>query len=148
MKPFRHILLATDFSTTSNAAWKRGLALARDCGARMLLVHVMPSLAQAQAVRWAYQEMEAQVRKDAQRRLAALLARARESGVRARALLLSGMPAHAAIARAARVHRADLVIVGTHGHTGVVGALIGSVAARIVATAPCPVMTVRGRSRR
>ncbi len=145
MKPFRHILLATDFSPTSGAAWKRGLSLAKSAGARVLIVHVVPSLAQAQSVRWAYREMEAEIRADAQRRLTALVARARKAGVRAKSLLLSGTPAHDAVARAARSQRADLIVVGTHGRTGVAGALIGSVAARIVATAPCPVLTVRGR---
>jgi nucleotide-binding universal stress UspA family protein len=145
MKPFRHILLATDFSPSSGAAWKRGLALARACGARILVVHVVPSLAQAQTVRWAYQEMEAEIRADAQRHLKALVARAGKAGVRAKALLLSGTPAHEAVGRAARGQKADLIIVGTHGRTGVAGALLGSVAARIVATAPCPVLTVRGR---
>ena len=145
MKPFRHILLATDFSPASGAAWKRGLSLAKAAGTRVLIVHVVPSLAQAQAVRWAYQEMEAEVRADAQRRLKALVARARKAGVRAKSLLLSGTPAHEAIGRAARSQKADLIVVGTHGRTGMAGALIGSVAARIVATAPCPVLTVRGR---
>jgi nucleotide-binding universal stress UspA family protein len=55
------------------------------------------------------------------------------------------MPAHEAIARAARSQKVDLIVVGTHGRTGMAGALIGSVAARIVATAPCPVLTVRGK---
>lgn len=145
MKPFRHILLATDFSPTAGAAGKRALALARACGARLSVVHVVPSLAQAQAVRWAYREMEAEVRRDAGRRLNGLVARARKAGVRAKGLLLSGTPAHEAISRAARSQKADLVVVGTHGHTGLAGALIGSVAARVVATAPCPVLTVRGR---
>jgi nucleotide-binding universal stress UspA family protein len=145
MKAFRHILLATDFSPSSGAAWKRGLALAKSAGARILVVHVVPSLAQAQAVRWAYQEMEAEIRADAQKRLKALVARARKAGVRGKSLLLSGMPAHDAIARAARSQKVDLIVVGTHGRTGIAGALIGSVAARIVATAPCPVLTVRRR---
>ncbi len=145
MKAFRHILLATDFSPSSGAAWKRGLDLARATGAPVLIVHVVPSLAQAQAVRWAYREMEAEIRADADKHLRALVARARKAGVRARAMLLSGMPAHEAIARAARSKKADLIVVGTHGRTGMAGALIGSVASRIVATAPCPVMTVRGR---
>jgi|APFre7841882630_1041343.scaffolds.fasta_scaffold62332_1 nucleotide-binding universal stress UspA family protein len=145
MKPFRHILLATDFSPSSGAAWKRGLSLARACGARVLVVHVVPSLAEAQPLRWAYREMEAEIRADAQRRLKALVARASRAGVRAKALLLSGTPAHEAIGRAARAQKVDLIMVGTHGRTGVAGALIGSVAARIVATAPCPVLTVRGR---
>jgi nucleotide-binding universal stress UspA family protein len=147
MKPFRHILVATDFSAPSAAAWRRGVALARASGARVLVVHVAPSLARAQTVRWAYRELEAEILADARRRLKRLVAQARRAGVRAGSLLLSGAPVHEAIRRAARTQRADLVVVGTHGRTGLGGALIGSVAARIVATAPCPVLTVRGRAR-
>lgn len=147
MKPFRHILIATDFSAPSAAAWKRGLALARASDARVLVVHVAPSLAQAQTVRWAYRELEAEILSDARRRLKHLVAQAGRAGVRARSLLLSGAPVHEAVGRAGRAQKADLIVVGTHGRTGLGGALIGSVAARIVATAPCPVLTVRGRSR-
>ncbi len=93
---------------------------------------------------WAYRELEVEMRSDAQRRLRALLGRARKKGVRAKALLLSGAP-HEMIVRAARSNRIELIILGTHGRTGLSGALVGSVAARVVATAACPVMTVRSR---
>ncbi|MGE5413915.1 MAG: universal stress protein [Syntrophomonadaceae bacterium] len=145
MKAFRRILLATDFSSSSNAAWKRGLELAKASGAPVFVVHVVPSLAQTQTVPWVYREMEAEIRADAARRLRAMVARARAAGVRAKSLLLTGMPAHEAIVRAARRQKVDLIVVGTHGRTGVAGALIGSVARRVVATAPCPVLAVRGR---
>jgi nucleotide-binding universal stress UspA family protein len=147
MKPFHHILVATDFSAPSAAAWKRALSLARASGARLLVVHVVPSLAQAQTVRWAYRELEAEMLADARRRLKRLVGQAGKAGVRAGSLLLSGAPVHEAVRRAARAKKADLIVVGTHGRTGLGGALIGSVAARIVATAPCPVLTVHGRSR-
>jgi len=59
-------------------------------------------------------------------------------------LLLKGA-AHEAIVKAARAHRADMIVVGTHGRTGVARFFVGSVAARVVAAASCPVLTVRGR---
>ena len=49
------------------------------------------------------------------------------------------------IVRLARARRADLIVMGTHGRTGFTRALLGSVAARVVALAACPVLTVRGR---
>ncbi|MGH7342104.1 MAG: universal stress protein [Candidatus Rokuibacteriota bacterium] len=49
------------------------------------------------------------------------------------------------VLRAATRSHADLVVVGTHGRTGLGKLLLGSVAERIVATAPCPVLTVRAR---
>jgi universal stress protein A len=91
-----------------------------------------------------YQEMDAFLRRDAEKRLRTLSKSARRSGVRARTLLSRGVP-HEAIRRAARKARADLVVVGTHGRTGLSRLVVGSVAARVLATAPCPVLTVRSR---
>ena len=91
-----------------------------------------------------YDDLSAAIRADAQKRLRPLLTRARKAGVRARALSLVGVP-HQALSRAARRHRADLMIVGTHGRTGLAKFFVGSVASRLIASAPCPVLTVRGR---
>ena len=91
-----------------------------------------------------YEEMDLAIRTDAQKRLRVMLARARKVGVRGRALLLKGVP-HEAIVRAARAHRAEMIVLGTHGRTGMARFFIGSVAARVVAAATCPVLTVRGR---
>jgi universal stress protein A len=60
----------------------------------------------------------------------------------ARVLLLHGSPAREII-RAAAAENVDLVIVGTHGRGAIVHLLLGSVAERVVRTAPCPVLTVR-----
>jgi nucleotide-binding universal stress UspA family protein len=59
-------------------------------------------------------------------------------------MLLDGT-AHERIVRAARSKRADLIVIGTHGRTGLARLFLGSVAGRVVATATCPVMTVRGK---
>jgi nucleotide-binding universal stress UspA family protein len=63
--------------------------------------------------------------------------------VRARGLLLEGL-AHEQIVRAAKAQRADLVVIGTHGRSGLAKFFIGSVAGRVVSAARCPVLTVRG----
>ena len=140
----RTILYATDFSEASRQAWKQALGLARTYRARLRIVHVETELAQAQSARWAYAEAATEVRADARRRLQALHKAARKAGVRSDRLLLRGL-AHEAIVRAARSLPKAWIVVGTHGRTGLSGALIGSVAARVVATASCPVMTVRSR---
>jgi nucleotide-binding universal stress UspA family protein len=53
--------------------------------------------------------------------------------------------AHEQIIRTARRQKADMIVMGTHGRTGMARFFLGSVAARVTATAPCPVLTVRGR---
>jgi len=72
------------------------------------------------------------------------VAKAKKAGVRAKSILLEGVP-HEQIAGTARRQRADLVVMGTHGRTGLAKLFLGSVAGRVVAIAQCPVMTVRGK---
>lgn len=66
--------------------------------------------------------------------------------MRVKAFLLDGVP-YEQIARAARSKRADLIVMGTHGRTGLSRFFIGSVAARVIPLAHCPVLSVRGKSR-
>jgi nucleotide-binding universal stress UspA family protein len=83
------------------------------------------------------------IRTDVQRRLGRLVVR-RGRGGPAKGLVLEGIP-HDRIVRAARSTRADLIVLGTHGRTGLGRVFLGSVAARVVTLAPCPVLTVRAR---
>jgi len=148
MAAIRRILHATDFSRASRAAFQRAVELARANRAELTLVHVFtPPLVYAPdgyALPQAYQEMLDSVRSQAQKQLDKLLAKARAAGVRARGLLLEGVP-HDRIVRAAKSRRADLVVIGTHGRTGLARLFLGSVAGRVVAAASCPVLTVRGK---
>jgi nucleotide-binding universal stress UspA family protein len=148
MNRFRRILHPTDFSRASGGAFARAIALAKDSRAELLLVHVMtpyvPVAGEGYMPPRVWEEMEASTRAYATKKLEGLAARARKAGVRARMLLLEGAPAER-IARAAKSQRADVVVIGTHGRTGLARFFVGSVAERVVAMAPCPVMTVRGR---
>ena len=67
-----------------------------------------------------------------------------KAGVKARSLLLEGAAADQ-IVRAARKHHADVIVMGTHGRSGLSRFLLGSVAQRVLPLAPCAVLTVRGR---
>jgi nucleotide-binding universal stress UspA family protein len=148
MNPVRRILVGTDFSPASRPAVRRAMETARESGAALWIAHVVapppPLTAEGYVLPRFYDDMSAAIRAEAEKRLKALLAVARKSGVRAQGLLLNGVP-HEALNRAARRHRSDLMVLGTHGRTGLRRLLVGSVAARVVATAPCPVLTVRGR---
>jgi nucleotide-binding universal stress UspA family protein len=88
--------------------------------------------------------MLADVRAAAQRQLDRLVTKAKRAGARAKGLLLEGVP-YDRIVRAARSTRADLVVLGTHGRTGLGRVLLGSVASRVITLAPCPVLTVRAK---
>jgi nucleotide-binding universal stress UspA family protein len=144
----KRILHPTDFSKASGAAFKKAVELARTMRATLDLLHVMAPVAPvlgygdvspqtydqlaASGTRWAQQEMERLVKK------------ARAAGVKTTSTMVEGVPVDR-IVRAARARHADLVVMGTHGRTGWSRFFLGSVASRVVATSPSPVLTVRGR---
>ena len=148
MATIRRILHPSDFSSASRAAFARAVELAKSNRAELILGHVMtpyvPIADEGYMPPRMWEDMEAATRVHARKQLNALAVRARKAGVRVKTLLLEGVP-HERIARAAKGQRADLVVMGTHGRTGLARFFVGSVAERVVASAPCPVMTVRGK---
>lgn len=148
MKRVRRIVHPTDFSRASSAAFAKAVELAKENRAELLLVHVLlpptPFIGDGYVVPKTYEELEAAARRGAQRELARLLAKAKSAKAQAKAVLLEGVP-HDRITRLARARRADLIVMGTHGRTGLGKFFLGSVAERVVAGASCPVLTVRGK---
>lgn len=144
----RRIVHPTDFSKASRAAFARAVAEARHGRASLLIVHVLspvvPLAGEGYMAPAVYQQMSDASRAWARKQLDRLTARAKAARVRTRGLLREGVVADQ-IVRVARGQRADLIVIGTHGRTGVARFFLGSVAARVAATAPCPVLTVRGR---
>jgi universal stress protein A len=144
----RRILHPTDFSSASSRALETAVDLAKHFKAELLLVHVVvphvmyPPDAEADPV--LYLEMEKSARQQAQSSLAALANKLRRTKVKVTSALLKGV-AHDQIVRAAKNRRADMIVIGTHGRTGISKLLMGSVASRVVSHAFCPVLTVRGK---
>jgi nucleotide-binding universal stress UspA family protein len=145
---YRRILHPTDFSPASRPAFARAVAMARANRASLIIMHVIvplvPVVGEGYVPPQTWTDLERQVRAQAERELAKLVAKARKAGVRATSLVLEGTPADR-IVRAARARRADLIVMGTHGRGALAKLFLGSVAERVVATAPCPVLTVRAR---
>jgi len=148
-RTFQRVLHATDFSKASTQAFTKAVRLAKQNHAELLLVHVLPRVLPAGYAVWGktYGRIDAQERRFAQSKLSALLARARRAKVRARTLLLSGVT-YDQIVRAARSEGADLIVIGSHGRTGLSKLLLGSVAERVSGLAPCPVLIVGSRKGR
>jgi nucleotide-binding universal stress UspA family protein len=148
MSRVRRILHPTDFSRASSAAFARAVQMATADRAQLLIVHVLappiPIAGEGYISPSVYEDLEVSSQKYGAKRLSALQAKARKAGARAATLLLEGV-AHEQIIRAAKSKKADLIVMGTHGHTGIVKFFVGSIASRVVAGAPCPVLTVRGR---
>jgi universal stress protein A len=146
MRRIRRILHATDFSPASRSASAKALELAKQDRARVCLVHVQvpPSPFLGDELPSSYLELQARARRDAERRLAAAVDKAKKAGVRVESKLIVGTPSEQIIRHAGRWH-ADLIVVGTHGRTGLGRVFMGSVAERVLQRASCPVLTVRGR---
>jgi nucleotide-binding universal stress UspA family protein len=143
----KSILHPSDFSKASRAAFKKAIEMAKTMRGTLHLLHVMapvPILGDGYVSPKTYDEFLTSATEAAQRQMDRLVKTARTAGVKATSTIVQGVPADS-IVRAARARHADLVVMGTHGRTGFSRFLLGSVASRVVATSPCPVLTVRGR---
>jgi len=142
----RPIMHATDFSPASRAAFAKAVQLAKRDRAPLTIAHVMVPpvimIGDGYMPAKTWDDITRAQRAMAGKKLDALVTRARSAGVRARGVLLEGQPADR-ILRAAR--GASLLVMGTHGRSGLARFVLGSVASRVVAGARCPVLTLRGR---
>jgi nucleotide-binding universal stress UspA family protein len=133
------IIHPTDFSSASAQAFAVAAALARDHGARLVVLHVAeePALIDGTGL---VPFDPAMYRSELWDKLEQLVGRA--YGVEVETRLTEGNPVKAVLHVAAEV-QADLIVMGTHGWTGLRRLLMGSVAEEVVRQAPCPVLTVR-----
>jgi nucleotide-binding universal stress UspA family protein len=148
MTRYRVILHATDFSPASRRAFAMALEWAVRDRAQLVVVNVafvpVPPVEDAFITARTYRDLAQATIRDAERRLERLVATAKARGVKAAAMVLEGI-AFEAIVQAARSRQADLVVVGTHGRSGLRRFVLGSVAERVIGLAPCPVLTVPSR---
>ena len=136
------ILLATDFSDCAALAQDYALLLASAWKADLAILHVLefqPGMDPELPVNHVYLE---QLRKDAEQQLTQLRAQLARRGLAGESRHVTGIPS-LRIAQEATEVGADLVVLGTHGRTGLAHVLLGSTAERVIASAPCPVLTVR-----
>jgi nucleotide-binding universal stress UspA family protein len=144
----RLIMHPTDFSPASRPAFTQAVATAKEHGAEVLLVHVVASIIPLMGDGYVspkvYDDMVRASRTDAQQKLDRLIAAAKKAGARARGMLLEGV-AWEQLVRTAKARKADMIVMGTHGRTGLTRLFLGSVAERVVGSAPCSVLTVRAK---
>ena len=138
MLPIHTVLHPTDFSDHSEFAGGLAGALARDYGARLLILHVaqFPPVFTGEGM---VPVSEDELRAEGAARLNALPAP--RGDVRAERRLEVGDPATEVLRVAAELP-ADLIVMGTHGRTGLGRLLLGSVAEQVMRRAACPVLTV------
>jgi nucleotide-binding universal stress UspA family protein len=141
-RPVSRILYATDFSPASRRAWPWAQALAERTGAAVDVLHVLLEVVPDRHVDPTFLAQAAErIRRDAQESAESLLESCGFPRDRVRVHFGHGVEAEA-IAHWAASTGADLIVMGTHGRTGLLRLALGSVARRVLHAAPCPVLTV------
>lgn len=142
----KKILVPVDFSDFSAKALKYAARFAEQFGATLVLVHVVEPVRYPESV-LIPPEMEEANRerlKLARASLAEFVKQQVPAGIATEALTRLGHP-FSEIGTAAKECDVDLIVIATHGHTGLKHLFLGSTAERVVRLAPCPVLTVRAR---
>jgi universal stress protein A len=146
MMNIRKILVPTDFSKNSLVALEYARDFAKRFDAEILLVHVFEpppysamTLGGGAAITPVVQE---DMRQEVTQELEKIASDELADGVKVGVLLRDGSPFVEIIATAKEEH-ADLIVIATHGHTGIKHLLLGSTAEKVVRRAPCLVLTVR-----
>ncbi len=136
------ILVPTDFSELSNEAVDYAYSMAKRIDAKMIFLHTLEWPDHPDEMTPMYDEGYAFMKDRANAMLHDLVERAEKEGLEASAALADGVP-FVEIIQAARKNNADMIIMGTHGRTGLSHIMMGSQAERVVRQAPCPVLTVK-----
>jgi uncharacterized protein len=143
---YQKILIATDGSKYSMAAATEAVGIARRCGASLFVISVVPSET-ASPFDIVHSEMQHEMiaQKEfhhGEKNINDLLVIARQEGVKAEGLVIEGR-SYEAIVENAREKKVDLIVMGSHGRTGLERLLMGSVTERVVGNADCAVLVVK-----
>ncbi len=148
MIAFHRVLAPTDFSPHSQEALRHACGLAEHFRAELHVVHVLSEIVPTGPDPLLMPVMSPQYyAEDEQRALEALKTQLKPEWGRPASVTHAvcwGAPAEAIVDYAAE-NQADLIVIATHGRTGLKHVLLGSVAERIVREAPCPVLTIRSK---
>jgi nucleotide-binding universal stress UspA family protein len=140
------ILVPTDFSDYAEYAYKWALGLAADCKAKVILFHATPAMSHLAFPESVYYpdlaRLERELIADAEKQVAGFAAKKGTSTVPVETRVSLG-EAVWEICRAAEREHADMIIMGSHGRTGLSHVVLGSVAERVVRHASCPVLVAR-----
>ena len=146
MIAIKNVLVATDFSEPSTTALDYGRAIARSFSASLHVLHCLDNRIQGMLGDWPpvnYATLLEELESAARQRLEETVSEDDRRELNAMTVLPTFAPPANAIVTYAREAKIDLVVMGTHGRGGFSHLIMGSVAEKVVRTAPCPVLTVR-----
>lgn len=145
MLSIRRILFPTDFSEPAEYAWPYALTFAQEFEAEVHLLHVIappPRLTEAYAVSFDPEGTVQALTVEASTSLDGQVEAAKSRGLIFRREVRVGVDYREIIDYATK-HDIDLIVMATHGRTGLAHVLLGSVAEKVVRNAPCPVLTIK-----
>ncbi len=148
MPPIAKILVPIDFSDYSKSALRYAVEFNRDFKAELVLIYVVEPViypADFSFGQVALPSMEGELRERGQHQLQALSEREIPVEMPSRCLVRSGKPFQE-IVGLAEEESADLIIIASHGHSGIEHLLFGSTAEKVIRKALCPVLSIRSRA--
>lgn len=142
----RNILAPVDFSENAEAAVQCAADLAQKFGAKLHLLHVVEAASFVNDLRNVpFTLSDKQLEATARTELEALSTRFIDPGVQTSWTVKHGK-GYQQIVKAAKQLRADMIVISTHGYTGLKHTIMGSTAERVVRHAPCPVLVLRAKA--
>ena len=142
---FNTILFATDFSESSEHAFKYALSLARKFESRLAIIHVINEPVDLRGFyvpHISFDKLEEEIEQGAWKMMEKFCLGHVDETIKWESFVVPGIP-YDEIIKKAREIGADLIVVGTHGRTGLDHVLFGSTAEKVVRKSPVPVMTIR-----
>ena len=147
---FKHVLVPTDGSEVSAKTVKRAVQIAKAMKARVTALHAYPELHSVE--RFDYigpfnlmnkRDYDARAQEAANSCLAAVTKAAKAAGIKADLVAMASDRPYEAIIRTAKKRKCDLIIMGSHGRSGVAGILLGSVTQKVLSHSTLPVLVLR-----
>lgn len=145
MKEFKNILFATDFSESSDYAFQYANALARKFGARLMIIHVINEPVDLRGFyvpHISFEKLEEEIEEGAKKMMDKFCRSHIRDFENYETFIVPGIP-YDEIIKKAEEQSADLIVLGTHGRTGLDHVLFGSTAEKVVRKSTVPVMTIR-----
>jgi universal stress protein A len=145
MKDFSTILVAVDFSDSSDNAFQMALALAQKFSARLLILHVINEPVDLRGFyvpHISFDKLEEEIEEGAKKLMESFCRQHTGEFANFESLIVPGMP-YEEIIKQAEHQSAELIVLGTHGRTGLDHVLFGSTAEKVVRKSKVPVLTVR-----
>jgi len=145
MKPFEKILIAIDFSENSDYAFEYALTLARQFQAEMTIMHVINEPVDLRGFyvpHISFEQLEKEIEEGAEKMMEKFCQTKMVDFSNYKTAIVTGIP-YEEIIRKAEETSTSLIVLGTHGRTGLDHLIFGSTAERVVRSATCPVLTIR-----